>query len=185
MKRIIRIAAFIVVIATTVIILTAGTTKEYRSDGGDRDLVEELYDQAVKQNSNLESLEEDIEKFYKKKDEAMGKYNSFVYYNSRYYTDAKSKASRITDAATRQKTNDIISKSETAYNAKLTNWQNTIATLNAGEKELSDLHVLLKIATTEPMIQKYQNTSLPDNSKLNEANSDLQRLIERIKAINR
>jgi hypothetical protein len=181
MKIFYKIAALVVIAAIITTTLTSGIRKEY--DGGYRNLVDELYEQAVKQNDNLESIEDDIEKFYKNRNEALEKYNSFTAYNNRYYTDARSKAATITDAATQQKANEVINKSETAYKSKLANWQATIATLNANEKELTNLHALLKIITTQPMIEKYQNDALPDNTKLREANGELQKVIEKIKAI--
>jgi hypothetical protein len=182
MKKYYKLAAFIMAIAITTITLTSGITKGSRSYGG-RDLVEELYEQAVKQNDNLEAIEDGIEKFYKNRNEAIEKYNSFTAYNNRYYMDAKSKAATIADAATQQRANDIIIKSEAAYKVKTANWQNTIANLNANEKELTNLHTLLQIMITESMIDKYQNSSLPDNAKAKEANNDLLKVIEKIKAI--
>ena len=169
-------------IAIIAITLTSGGIKESRSGGG-RDLVEELYDQAVKQNDNLKSIEDGIEKFYKNKNEALEKYNSFTSYNNRYYADAKSKASTIADAATKQKANDIISKSEAVYRTKTADWQNTIAALNTNERELNNLHALLQILITEPIIGKYQNSELPNSTKTKEANSELLKVIEKIKAI--
>lgn len=181
MKKYYKIAAFLMTIAITTITLTSGITKGSRSEGG-RDLVEELYDQAVKQNNNLEAIEEGIERFYKNRNEAIEKYNSFTAYNNRYYMDAKSKAATIADAATQQRANDVINKSEVAYKVKIANWQNTITTLNANEKELTNLHTLLQIMITESMIAKYQST-LPDNAKAKEVNSDLLKVIEKIKTI--
>lgn len=182
MKRIFRIAILLIIVSTAVITLTSGTSKEYNTTG-ERNLVDELYNQAVKQSDNLESIEDDIEKFYKKRDEALEKYNSFVSYNNRYYSDARSKSYPITGSAAKQKANDIISASEAKYNAMIADWRATIAALNVNEKELSDQHALLKIMITEPMINKYQTSSLPDNGKAKEANSDLLKVIERIKAI--
>ncbi|HMK25341.1 MAG TPA: hypothetical protein VK483_04865, partial [Chitinophagaceae bacterium] len=130
MKKAFRMIVFVLIIGITAITLTSGTSRDY--NGGDRNLVDELYSQAVKQNDNLESIEDDIERFYKKRDDAMEKYYSFTAYNSRYYTDAREKAATIADAATKQRANDIISKSEAGYTAKLADWQNTIAALNAG-----------------------------------------------------
>lgn len=183
MKRVYKISAFVIVIAITAVTLTSGIASYDSRTGGYKDLVDELYDQAAKQNDNLGSIEDDIAKFYKKKDEALEKYNSFTSYNNRYYTDAKAKAGLIADAAAKQKANDIINKSETDYKIKLTDWQASIAILNARERELKDLHGLLQIIITEPMIAKYQGSNLPDNSKLKEANSDLKSVIEKIKAI--
>lgn len=176
-------AALILVIAvTTLITLTSGGKKEIRYGGG-KDMVEELYDQAVKQKDDLQNIEEGIERFYKKKEEALEKYNSYTNYNSRYYSDAKANAVRITDAGTKQRTLDLISKSESAYFNKLTDWQNQVTTLNAQEKELKDLHILLQIMTATQAIENYQRSSLPDNSKLKETNADLKQVIEKIKVI--
>jgi formyltetrahydrofolate synthetase len=183
MKKKLKIAAFFVVIGMTAITLTSGISKEYRGNGGYKDLVEELYRQAVKQTDNLESIEDGIDKFYKKKNEAVEKYNSFIAYNNRYYEDAKSNAAAITEAATKQKAMDIIQKSEENYQKKMADWKTSIAALNANEKELNDLHALLEIMITAPLIEKYQTTGFPDNSKLKEANSDLLNVIEKIKAI--
>ena len=170
-------------IAIAIVTLSSGITKESSRSGGGRDLVEELYDQAVRQNDNLKSIEEGIEKFYKNKEDAIEKYSSYTSYNNRYYTDAKSKAATITDAAAKQKANDIISKSEAAYRTKTADWQNTIAALNANERELNNLHALLQVMITEPIIVKFQNSSLPDNSKAKETNGELLKVIEKIKAI--
>lgn len=180
MKKYVKIVTFAAAVLLIAITLTSGIDK---SRGGYKDLVEEFYDQAVKQNSNLETIEDDIENFYKKREDAIEKYNSFTSYNNRYYADAKAKAATIADATTKQRAGDHINKSETAYRAKMANWQNAIVTLNNNERELSDLHILLKIMIATPVIEKYQQNNLPDNSRMNEANADLLKVIEKIKAI--
>lgn len=180
MKKYFKIAAFAAAVLLIAITLTSGIDK---SRGGYKDLVEEFYDQAVKQNSNLETIEDDIASFNKKREDAIEKYNSFSSYNTRYYTDARANAANIADAAIKQRASDLITKSETAYRARMASWQSSIAALNNNQRELRDLHVLLKIMTATPVIEKYQQSSLPDNNKLNEANADLLKVIEKIKAI--
>jgi hypothetical protein len=183
MKNIFKISGFAAIIGITLIALTSGTSKEYNSDGGYKDLVEELYAQAVKQDNNLGSIEDDIEKFYKKKEEAVEKYNSFVSYNNRYYSDARSNTGTIGDASYKQRAADLILKSENSFKTKLTDWQDAINSLNTNEKMLSDLHTFLKIIITMPMIEKYQATAFPDDGKLKDVNKELQELIDKIKAI--
>lgn len=187
MKKIFKPLFLTAGIALLLITLSSGTSEipgsPERTNGGYRDMVEELYDQAVKQNDNLKSIEESIDKFEKKKADAMGRYNSFTSYNNRYYTDAKAKAATITDATARKKATDLIAQSEARYNSRLSDWRATITDLAIKEKELDDLHSLLMIVTTEPMISKYQSTELPDSQKLKDAANDLPGIIERIKAI--
>ena len=182
MRKTYPLAALAGLLLIVFIVLTSGDYKG-RYDGGYKDMVDELYSQAVKQNENLETIEDDIEKFYKKKSEALEKYNSYTAYNNRYYTDARANAASIADTATRQKAYALITKVENRYKAKTAGWQATIASLNKNEKELKDLHTLLKIVVTEPLMEKYQNNNLPESGKANEANSDLQQLIQKIKAI--
>ncbi len=145
--------------------------------------MEELYDQAVKQNDNLKSIEEDISKFYKKKIDALEMYNSYTYYNTRYYSDARAKTGQIKDATIKQRATEQLNQSETAYNTRIASWQKTIADMNTKENELDDLQILLKIVTTRPMIEKYQSRELPGSGKPKEANDKLLRLIERIKTL--
>jgi hypothetical protein len=183
MKKIVKITAFVVSITITVITLTSGIEKSYGRSGGYKDLVDELYSQSVKQNKSLENIEDGIENFYKKKMDAIEEYNSFTAYNNRYYSDAKANTNTISNTTAKQKANELINKSEALYNTKIANWQSTIATLNANEKELNDLHTLLKLIITEPIIAKYQSTQLPENSKVKEAGEDLLKVIEKIRAI--
>lgn len=183
MKKIIRLSLLLLVTTISVTLLTSGISKKMTDGGGFKDIVDELYDQAVKQNNNLQSIEDGIEKFYRKKNDALEKYNSFTNYNSRYYSDARAKAGNISDTAARKKAFDIINRSETTYRTTLSGWQNNIAVMNAQEKELNDLHTLLKIMISEPAIKKYQDGNFPDDSKLKEAGNDLQSIIRRIREI--
>jgi hypothetical protein len=180
MKRVYKIAAFAVLTVLTIITLTSGIRK---NDGGFKDLVEELYDQAVKQNDNLRSIEDEIEKFYKKKQDALEKYYAYNNYHTRYYQDARSNTGAISNVATKQRASELIAKSEARYNTKIADWKAIITALDASEKELNDLHSLLKIMISEAIIDKAQNSGLPDNGKAKEVNSDLQKVIEKIKAI--
>lgn len=181
MKQSYITAALIFAIAAfSITTLISGISK---SSGDRGNLVDDLYSQAIKQNNNLKSIEEEIEKFYKNKQEALDKYNSYNNYNTRYYNDAKTHAATIADVATKQRTLDLIRKSEAEYYSKLTNWKNHISALDVQEKELKDLYQLLQVLITIPMIEKQQQTSLPDSNKLNEANNDLKQVIEKIKAI--
>lgn len=184
MRKTYPLAALAGLLLIVFVVLTSGDYKG-RYDGGYKDIVDELYDQAVKQSESLEAIEESIEKFYKKKQESLEKYNSYTSYNSRYYSDARARAVSITDATTRQKAIDRINSSESRYKASMAGWDTQMASLNAGEKELKDLHALLKIMTSEQLISKYQSGNIPDNSKLKDANNDLQFVIEKIRAITR
>lgn len=183
MKKIYLLPAVGCIALFFLILLTSGISKEKGYDGGGRDLVEEVYEQAVKQSNNLESIEEGIGKFLKKKDEALEKYNSYVSYNNRYYQDARTNAGHISDAGTRQRAMDRINQGETRYRAGLNEWQNTINNLNAREKELNDLHILLKILVTGPLMEKYQASEFPDMGKATEAGKDLQTVTDRIREI--
>lgn len=170
MKKYFKLAALAAAVLVTVITLTSGIDNR---SGGYKDLVDELYAQAVKQNSNLESIEDGITAFYKKREDALEKYNSFTSYNSRYYADARSHANTIPDAATKQRAADLVNKSEAAYLSKLSNWQTSITSLNSKERELKSLHELLKLVIVTPVLENYQQNNLPDNGKLNEANGNL------------
>jgi hypothetical protein len=172
------------IITICIITLTSGISKS-SSDryGGGNDLVEQLYQQEIKRNTSLNDIEDGIEDFYKKRNDALEKYNIFSTYNNRYYTDAKNKANYIQNITTKQYALESINKSIANYNAKMTDWNTIITMLNANEKELVDLHHLLKINITLPIIENYQQKELPSTVDAKSANTDLLKIIEKIKAI--
>ncbi len=183
MKKNILILSSILAAVFSIILLCSGTSKETRYDGGGNDLVQELYEQAVKQNEALQDLQESISKFYKKKNEALEKYNSFTSYNSRYYSDARQKMEQITDTVSKKKAIALLSKSETNYRSSLSDWQSRINAMNAKEKELVNLHSLLQIMVSETMIAKYQSGNFPDNTRFREAAADIESVISRLKTL--
>lgn len=183
MKKNILILSTILIGLFTIILLSSGTSKESRYEGGGTDLVQELYDQAVKQNEQLQYLQESISKFYKKKNEALEKYNSFTSYNSRYYSDARQKMEQLTDTLSKKKAMTLISNSESNYRKSLSDWQNRISSLNAKEKELVNLQSLLQIMISESMIAKYQSGNFPDNTRFREAAADIESIINRLKTL--
>ncbi len=166
-----------------IILLSSGTSKDSRYDGGGNDLVQELYEQAVKQNEQLQDLQESISKFYKKKNEALEKYNSYTSYNSRYYSDARQKMEQITDTVSKKKAMALISKSENNYRSSLSDWQNRINSLNAKERELVNLQSLLQITVSESMIAKYQSGNFPDNTRFKEASAEIEYITNRLKTL--
>jgi len=181
MKRMFKLSAYALIFALTVLTLTSGITKE--RSGGRGNLVDELYNQAERQNSTLGNIADDIERFYKKKADALEKYNSFSAYHNHYYTDAKFNITLINDSTIKQKAANILKASETAYRNKLIDWQNTIAALYKNEQELKDLQELLKIMTTVPIVEKTQNSDLPSSDNIKQAQADLQKVIQKIKEI--
>ncbi len=163
--------------------LTSGNLKSSSRDEEYNDLVEQLYQQEVKINDALETIQNDMEAFYKKRNIVLEKYNNYVNYNNRYYEDAKNNANRIKSIHTKQKIIDELSISEANYKIKLNDWYNTITTLNNNEKELTDLHQLLKIKITIAIIESYQTKELPSTTEAKSANTELIKIIEKIKAI--
>jgi hypothetical protein len=182
MPKVFKAAAFSLFVAVLIISLTSGISYDGRN-GGYKDMVEELYAQAVKQNSNLEAVEDGIAAFNKKKEEALEKYNSYLSYNNRYYNDARGHAKSIPDPATRQRAEELLRKSELRYRTALTGWENTINQLKEKEMQLQSLHSLLQLMVTEPIMEKYQVKELPGNSLLIQTTAELQQVIDKIKAI--
>ncbi len=183
MKKKILIPTSFLAAVFAIILLSSGTSKESRYDGGGNDLVHELYDQAVKQNDDLQDLQESISKFYKKKNEALEKYNSYTNYNTRYYSDARQKMEQITDSVSKKKAIALISNSEKNYRNSLSDWQNRINMMNAKERELTNLHSLLQIMVSETMIVKYQSGNFPDNTRYKEAAAEIESIISRLKTL--
>ncbi len=178
-KKFLQITLLGLIGIVAITIFSSNKTKEsnYR-DGGSGNLVDELYDKAVDKSDALAAIEANIKKYHDKKVAAIKDFQKFDYYNTRFYTDANGKLSNIKDTTIREKAKKIITISETNYIAKVALFNNQIAAIEKKEALLNNLHELLKISITTPIIEKYQSTDLPNSNDLQGVDNDLKNIID-------
>lgn len=146
------------------------TPKALQEDGGSYkivskrnydDLVEILYTELVSKDNNLKSMENKIDQLLEMRNDSTKPFNQYNSKNISYYGSAERHVSRIQDSALRSKLQAMVAVNLANYNSKIAGHNQLIEIIKAKEITITDLHTVLKIVKTMPLIEKYQNDNLP------------------------
>jgi len=131
------------------------------SKRGPQDLVESLYQEQVDKNPMLKALETDIGQMPEKKADSIRPFNEYDEGNGAYYGSADRLITGIRDSILREKIKMVLANSESAYKNKTVRYKDLLSILDTRSASLADLHLVLKVARTIPIIERYQNDHLP------------------------
>jgi hypothetical protein len=139
---------------------------EIVSKRGSDDLVEDLYNELADKTPELKELENQIENLNKSKSDSTYLFNKYNRKNQSYYNTADSHIDQMKDTALRDKLKLLISSSQTKYNSTISRHSDLLNLIEAKTSTLNDLHEILKVTRTLPLIEKYQNDNLPKTKSL-------------------
>jgi len=132
----------------------------------DRDLVENLYAEIVENDDDLKKLEKDIADLKSAQNDSAEIFKGYDQKNRSYYNSAEMHISQIKDSVLRERVKMLISRSSDNYNEKTANFKNLLEEVSTKAATLADLHNILKVQTTIPVIEKYQKENLPATDPL-------------------
>jgi hypothetical protein len=127
----------------------------------DGDLVESLYAEFLEKNPYLSELEKTIEELDDQKQDSVEVFGKFDQKNNSYYTSTGRYTDNIKDSLLRIKIKTIIDNSLNNYKHRIAANENLIAILGTKDNNLRDLHIVLKLVKTLPLIEKYQAENTP------------------------
>lgn len=129
-------------------------------------LIEELYKEEVEKSKKLRDVESAIEtldaNLYDSL-EAFTKYDDKV---KSYYNIADGLTRSIKDSVLREELQKTITVSLNRYKDNIAEHQRLKDLINSTSVRIEDLHTILKITKTLPLIEKYQVSSKPDKAPL-------------------
>jgi hypothetical protein len=134
---------------------------EIVSKRGYDDLVESLYIELVDKTPELKQLEIKIKNLRESKGDSTKLFDAYNGKNQVYFNSANEHIEQIKDSIMRDKMKTLISLSLTKYNLKILQHSNLLKAIDARNLTLNDLHTILKITRTLPLIEKYQKNNLP------------------------
>ena len=138
----------------------------YKKRGAD--LVEALYQEVVRNSEDLKNLERQIQEAKSDMQDSLESYTTYNEKNTSYYESAMKKAAGITDSAIRKNIMEAIRKSRENYMDTVASLHSMDSLLQQRTATLNNLHELLKIMATLPVIEDFQRTNLPPSGE-NEA----------------
>src|SRR5688572_31072493 len=131
------------------------------SKRGYNDLVESLYNELVSKNADLKDLEDKIDELNESKADTTRSFDKFTAKNQSYFSSADGHASAIKDSLLRDKMKVLIGNNLAKYNSSIARHKELLKIIEAKSNTVSDLHNILKIVETLPLIENYQRDNLP------------------------
>lgn len=128
---------------------------------GGEDLVENLYNELVSKDLKLKELEVRIDELNSSRHDSTVSFGNFNGKMQSYFRSADRHVSEISDSLLRDKIKLLIAGNLTKYNARVAGHNELLQTIERKNVKLSDLHGVLKIVRTLPVIEKYQKDNLP------------------------
>jgi hypothetical protein len=131
------------------------------SKRGPEDIVDELYEEAIKNSSELKDIEKKLSGINEKKNDSLRVFENYKFKNQDYYASADRHLNSIQDSILKKEIEAAFEKDKTGYN-------NIITRLNELENELdkqslyaTDHQVVLKLFVTLNMMQQFRKNSTP------------------------
>lgn len=135
---------------------------EIISKRGYDDLVESLYNELVSKDIHLKKLEDKIEELNNSKSDTTELFDKFNGKNQSYFSSADRHVSEIKDSLVRDKIKNLVTTQLTKYNSRIARHNELLKLIETKQMTISDLHNVLKIVRTLPLIDKYQKDNLPN-----------------------
>lgn len=134
---------------------------EMSSKRGYEDLVAELYYEQVSKDNELKALEDNLNTLSNSKGDSTRAFENFNDKNKRYFSAAKSHIDAITDSLLRDKMERLLADQMSKYNALTAVHTDLLKRMDEKQVTLNDLHNLLMVVKTLPLIANYQQHNLP------------------------
>lgn len=147
------------------------------------DLLESLYNDLVQKTPALKKLEIEISDLKKSKGDSTNLFSSYNGKNQAYFNAANSHLEEMNDSLLRQKMRTLVSNSLKNYDATIMNHTDLLKSIELKTITLNDLHTVVKITKTLPVIEKYQKNNLPPVISLAGYLKQLDKTIDHISAI--
>lgn len=147
------------------------------------EFIESIYADLVEKTPKLNDLENKIDKLHEGLVDSTKIFDNYNRKNVWYYDSAKRQALKIKDSVLKKKIYNLILKSQLAYDGKIEKHKQLLSQIDDKNLKLEDLHVILKITSTLPVIEKYQQENLPSIKSVNNYSAELDKTIKQMEKI--
>jgi len=155
--------------------------KSYSREG--TNLVEELYLELVETKPELKKVEQDLIDFRKKQQELNEDFSKYDNKSNRYYGSAQYKAEAIKDSTIRTAMVELINSSREKYKDKTGQLTGLRELISDNHASLNDQHQVLKIVLTLPLIEEFQDESMPDKKQFKDFADEQEKVLKDMQSI--
>jgi len=147
------------------------------------DIFQNLYNEAVEENSQLQDIESQLDSLTNDEKEAKKASNTFITQNESYYRSAANYLAGISDSTLKQALKTDLKKSKESYLKIVNQHKNLIDRIESKKDSLENLHTKLKFKTTLAMLEKYQQNAIPKLKPLQQFINKQDTVISKIKEV--
>ncbi|MBO9592804.1 MAG: hypothetical protein J7599_07830 [Niabella sp.] len=126
------------------------------SKRGPDDLIESLYGELAEKDAGLKQLEAALDALNQSKDDSTRSFHQFDAKSQSYYKAADQHINRVSDSLLKDKVKKLVEEHLAKYNAITEKHQELLKAIDAKTTKLADLHTVLKVVKTLPVIATYQ-----------------------------
>lgn len=137
---------------------------------GSSNILEDLYQELVNENKELAEIESSIYNLHDAKDDSTSAFYNYHTKNQAYFTSADFVMNEIHDSILKLKIKSLVANQLEKYEEMIAPHLNLIGEMKENQRKISDLHKILKILKTLPLIAKYQKENIPEINKLERFN---------------
>ncbi|MCF3112076.1 hypothetical protein LL912_25030 [Niabella sp. CC-SYL272] len=136
------------------------------SKRGPDELVESLYSELAEHDAGLKQLEAALDALDQSKEEAAGSFQQFDAKSQSYYKAADQHMNTISDSLLKDKIRKLVEEHLAKYKAITEKHQELLKAIDVKTTKLADLHTVLKVVKTLPVIETYQKDNRPGTASL-------------------
>jgi hypothetical protein len=134
--------------------------------GSRYDIVNELFNEAVKKDSDLSTLMENYNNLNDEKKDSTAEFLIFKSKNNSYWQSSEHLASSVSDSLIKIQLLDFLKTLKTSYLEDISDHDTLLIQIAKNSTKIEDQLIALKLITTYSMIMNYQNNELPDISSI-------------------
>lgn len=125
------------------------------------DMVEDLYKELSAKTPDLKALEINISNLNESKDDSTKSFNEYNNKIQSYFNSANTHIEQIKDSSLREKIKVLVLNSLADYNTSISAHLKLLAGITEKTMALNDLHTILKITRTLPVLVQYEVKNKP------------------------
>jgi len=132
----------------------------------DENIVEKLYSEILKNDKELQNLDNEIQNSFDKSHNIRKELYSYDDKSKNYYSTAINGTKSINDSILKKKLVELVRDSETKYNINVSKIKKLTGIIESNNASITDNYTFFKTSLTIPIIEKYQKENNPSSQPL-------------------
>lgn len=125
------------------------------------DLLEELYQEQVNKNPDLDRFEGELVALNGALSDTIEPFETYIRKNQDYFTATQFHIKEIKDSVLKRKMESLVAAQLAKFENSIIDYKELRKRIARGQNSISELHEVLKITRTLPLMENYQKEKLP------------------------